>query len=373
MTAIISLVGLSGASSYGRAAFAVNAKAFGAAGDGVQDDTAALQAALDYCFGPGSSPHGAANSVANTMLRIPPGLYKITSPLLITQAVGARIIGSGRFTTKIQNITAGSTVISTNGCAYSRFESLWLGANGAGSCCFDLNWDGTSGGVALQSNTFADMLFDGADLGVQVGRGGTMGSENLFVNCFFARNAVAGFKTCNFNALQNRVLGGNMQSCGIGVWVSSGSVPLVDGVGFQGQTSYDIQVDNSANDTILMMSCRSESLNHARLGNRVHAKFESCSHLNAANGVFVAANNCPTVIDNCVSIGGQIPACSERMSIRNSSFGRTDWLVLPIAPGVIEVENVQYGGTPNGSGAGNPVVINRQRATPAGFLSYTPS
>src|SRR5690242_12407411 len=61
---------------------------FGAIGDFATDDTRALQAALDYCFGPPTAPHGTAGVAANGVLRIPPGRYKVSSPLQIAKLHG---------------------------------------------------------------------------------------------------------------------------------------------------------------------------------------------------------------------------------------------------------------------------------------------
>jgi polygalacturonase len=46
---------------------------FGAVGDFATDDTAALQAALDHCFGSSDVPHGTPNVRQNKVLYIPPG------------------------------------------------------------------------------------------------------------------------------------------------------------------------------------------------------------------------------------------------------------------------------------------------------------
>jgi Pectate lyase superfamily protein len=157
----------------------VNVKAmFGAAGDGAKDDTAAIQAAIDYCFGAQSDPHGYA-AHKNKILFFPPGQFKITSPLLFSKVHGGRIFGSGRFVTKIAN-EAGSSVFITNGCQYSHFEGMELQGTG-NSTLFDLNSDGTV--VALQSNTFLDIFFSGGAVGMNIGRNGFMGSENPFLNC----------------------------------------------------------------------------------------------------------------------------------------------------------------------------------------------
>jgi hypothetical protein len=131
---------------------------FGAVGDFATDDTAALQAALDHCFGSVDSPHGTPNVRQNKALYIPPGHYKITAPLTVKYLHGGRIVGAGRFVTQIENVTPGSSVIVTNGCGYARFEAMRLTAS-AGGKSFDLDWDGSAGGPALQSNTFCRHVF----------------------------------------------------------------------------------------------------------------------------------------------------------------------------------------------------------------------
>lgn len=61
---------------------AVNVRYFGAKGDGVADDTAAIQAAIDYAFDSGSM-----------RVYVPAGTYKITSPLLLRSSYDSSVIG----------------------------------------------------------------------------------------------------------------------------------------------------------------------------------------------------------------------------------------------------------------------------------------
>src|SRR5437899_2913286 len=58
----------------------LSAAAYGAAGDGAADDTAALQAALDAAFAPGGPG----------FLLLPPGNYKVTRTLRISPPEGQR-------------------------------------------------------------------------------------------------------------------------------------------------------------------------------------------------------------------------------------------------------------------------------------------
>jgi len=107
-------------------AVSVKDSRFGAVGDGATDETAALQAALDHCFGSTGTPHGTAGVYQNKALWVPAGHYKITAPLTVKYLHGARIMGAGRFVTHIENVTSSSSVFVTNGCGYSRFECMRL-------------------------------------------------------------------------------------------------------------------------------------------------------------------------------------------------------------------------------------------------------
>lgn len=347
---------------------------FGAHGDGHADDTAAIQAAVNSCFGSPETPHGSAMMSQNGVLYFPFGTYRITAPIEFTKLHGCRIVGSGRFTTQIVNETGGSA-FRTNGCSYSHFEGIYLRSSGNNSAVLDLSWDGTPGGAALQSNTFLDMFFDGGDYGVDIGAGGYMGSENIFVNCFWYRSTVAGLKTSNFNACQNTIVGGNFQACNTGIWVSRGSVCVVESTGFQLQKEWDIRIDNSANDTMNIVGCRSESPNFVQVKNYVHASILGCTQASPTSvGYFLQPGGCPTTVERCVSVTGQIALESEaRLSVRGSSFGRTDWLRYgPLLPNqTIELEDVQFGGTPNShSLLSPPTKIAKQRITSAGVHEY---
>jgi len=322
----------------------LNVKAFGAKGDGVADDTAAIQAAVNECFGTRLSPHSWPKAHTNRPLFFPAGLYRTTASIDLTDIRGAHIFGAGRFDTTIIN-SAGKSVFRTNGFEYCRVEMMRLTSEGRSADVFDLDWTG-GGKTALQSNTFADMFFDGGAVGVNIGKSGFMGSENLFINCFYGPCSVAGIKTSNFNALQNTMLGGNIQSCSIGLWVFRGSFSVYN-TGFQESGTCDIKIDNSANDTTVISGARSESPSFVRLRNGVTAHIVGCAHLSANKGIFAEIDSCPAVIDSCVSLGGALKG-SGSVLISNSSFGRADWLDADsIRAGSYELRNCYVGGTQN--------------------------
>ncbi len=295
---------------------------YGAKGDGATDDTAAIQAALDAAYGTTGSPHG-LSATNNRAVHFPPGDYRITSALTLRSVIGAHIFGAGRFTTRIQNISGGN-VFTTNGFEYSRVERMELVTSGSG-VAFDLDWDNT-GSAALQSNTFSDMYFEGGAYGVRIGVTGYMGSENSFLNCFFAGASVAGLGVKNYNALQQTVVGGNFQSCAIGIWVAAGSAPVIHGVGFQGSTDTDIAVDNSAGDCYSISGCRSEgSPNFLRLHNGSAAHVAGCTQLSGTAGVFAYIESGGATfpgslcVDNCYSLNGIFTA-NGKLYIRGSLF-----------------------------------------------------
>lgn len=312
------------------------------------DDTQYLRDAIAYCFGPPSDPHGGGiGSCANKTLYFSPGQYRITDTLDLTGLQGARIMGAGRMSVRVEQETTGKSVFRTNGCQYSVFEGLMLHA-GAGGVCFDLDYDGTGSHlVALQSNTFRDMMFLGGDFGVRIAIAGFMGSENLFQNCGFEGHAVAGLATSCFNALQQTVIGGNFQGCGVGILMNLGSVPVIHGVGFQQQSECDIKTLGGV-ETIAIAGCRSESKNF--LWTNTHASIASCLHTGPADGVFVNNHNSQqVVIEACVSTEGSVVSNGwPQMRISNSAFGRgpnlTDWLSLELNEGSnVELENVSWG------------------------------
>ena len=346
---------------------------FGAAGDFSVDDTAAIQAAVNHCFGSPAAPHSSAMASKNSVLYFPAGNYRITAPIKLTKLHGCRVIGSGRFATQIVNV-AGGPIFATNGCGYSHFEGIYLRSSDTSSAVFDLNWDGTPGGAALQSNSFIDMFFDGGAYGIDIGAGGFMGSENIFLNCFWYRCATAGLKTSNFNACQNTIVGGNIQACNMGVWVSRGSVTVIESVGFQLQREWDIRVDNSANDTMNVIGCRTESQNFMQIKNYVQAVVLGCTQASPHDsGTFLEPAGCPATAERCVSTNGQIVLDAEaRLTVRGCSFGRKDWLSYGTLyfDQVIEIEDVQYNGTPNSHPNGAPLQIARQRISSEGTFDY---
>lgn len=342
---------------------------YNATGDGSTDDTAAIQAAIDACFGTAASPHGKTNAYLNKVLLIPFGNYKITSPLVLTSIIGGRIVGGGKYSTTVRNAT-GTGIFTTNGFAHCAVEEVqFVGA--AGATLFNLDWDNT-GEVALEGNYFRDILFQTGAIGCNIGASDHMGSENIFINCHFDSFTTAGLQTSNFNAVQNTIIGGNISSCAKGIAVESGSCTVIQSVGFQLNTSYDIFINGSANDTCVVSGCRSESINFVKSGPGGHLLVQGCGQTSGTEGHFVVAEQNPVTIERCVSLNGNVAIWDSgvRTTVRGSSFGRTDWVdnTTFSGSGAFEIQDVMYGGTPNTTPG---TIIQCQRWTSAGQLNYT--
>src|SRR5262249_47367331 len=124
-----------------RLAEIVNVRDYGAIGDGVNDDTSAIQAAFNAAFGSASQPNGNNGKFVNRPVYFPHGNYRVTSPLTLRSVIGGHIFGSGSLSTSIfyaGPVPGGSTItsmIATNGFAYSRVEGLNLSISGTETVC----------------------------------------------------------------------------------------------------------------------------------------------------------------------------------------------------------------------------------------------
>jgi hypothetical protein len=206
-------------------------KDFGAVGDGVTDDTAAIQATFDAAFGTSASPHG-DRAYLNRPVYFPAGGYKITRPLILTRVKGAYIFGDGMNSSTIiwgSNVFPGNTLtggnpnnsitpmIQMDGFAFSRITNLnFYFSNGQdknSTCIYGFGNSSTSP-VVLDFCSFA-----GASYGVLLGAGSPNNvSEWQFRGCRFAENGQAGVFIVGQNTL-------NMMfySCG---FAHNGSAPL---------------------------------------------------------------------------------------------------------------------------------------------------
>ncbi len=90
----------------------INVKDFGAKGDGVTDDTASIQAAIDYAFTLGGDVGYSGFWIRGSKVFIPKGEYKISSTLVVKK--GVCVQGDGRSSTRIfpDAVFSGTAIIN---------------------------------------------------------------------------------------------------------------------------------------------------------------------------------------------------------------------------------------------------------------------
>lgn len=166
----------------------LNIRDFGAVGDGITDDTQAIQDAIDSLplnstdYGV-LSPKGFANG--GTIL-IPRGRYKITQSLILKR--GIRIIGNGRESSQIISFCTSSVLKYNDEGRYTQDEivvkdlSIWQDASviptgGAGIETF-------IGPASVQSIgvIFENLYIEGTFRGILLGAGVACSVKNVYVN-----------------------------------------------------------------------------------------------------------------------------------------------------------------------------------------------
>lgn len=159
----------------------INVKAFGAKGDGITDDTDALQAAI------------MAGAAAKTTVIVPSGTYMVSSPIVIPAGEGLTVAGAG-WGASIKLLAASDCFVFQMTAADTRvvFRDLRIDGN-----CLEQGVTGTSGGID-GSGSVASLYFnlhfvgcrdDGLFLGGMTG--GAFGHNNRVIGCLFDGSMVS--------------------------------------------------------------------------------------------------------------------------------------------------------------------------------------
>jgi hypothetical protein len=166
-----------------------------AAGDGITDDTAALQSALN----------DVGNSGKPDVIYLPAGAYKITSTLYLSNRRNISVVGESPSTTTIKWAGAsGGTMFWADGVAFSKWSRItWDGSNTA-AVAFAHRWN-TAHPMAAVSLRHEDEVFQNAQRCLV---GGSMAagydnndSEVSVVRAVFKNCTDAGLSTESWNAL----------------------------------------------------------------------------------------------------------------------------------------------------------------------------
>jgi Ca2+-binding RTX toxin-like protein len=179
---------------------------YGAKGDGVTDDTAALQAALANV---GLNGH-------SSVLYLPAGTYKISSTLNLAAREHISIIGEDPGTTTIKWAgPTGGTELHIDGLDYSQFSRLTFDGAGIAGVLVDQSWSG--GNYFDTGNQYADDFFKDAAIGIQGGAQGGGFADTSVLRDHFSNLTTAGIITRNYNALDLSVAYSTFDHCYVGV------------------------------------------------------------------------------------------------------------------------------------------------------------
>lgn len=130
-------------------------KDYGAQGDGKTDDTAAIQKLYNLA---------SSGKVKN--IYFPPGKYRITKTLVLSNQKGLYVVGHGRDTVLFWDGEKGGSIYRSNGIHRSRYEGITYDGRGiAGICC-----EHCSQTRYETSITYKNCAFMNADIGIATSR-----------------------------------------------------------------------------------------------------------------------------------------------------------------------------------------------------------
>lgn len=187
-----------------------------AVGDGVADDTAAIQAALLMMQGEKS---------ATSVVYLPPGTYRIIDTLTVKQVQGGAIYGHGEATKIVWDGAEGGRMFRSNGFGRNLFFGLsWDGA-GKAAVGIDHASDGHyETRVRHQYESFRNFT----EAGIRVGKDQNIATaEVLFYDLLF-ENCEQGLSFLEFNDYNNAVVRTVFRNCGIAIHAPRGNVYVRD-------------------------------------------------------------------------------------------------------------------------------------------------
>jgi hypothetical protein len=325
---------------------------YGAVGNGMADDTSALQSALNDL---GKSGHAA-------VLYIPAGTYRITSTVTLQSQQYVSIIGADPNTTTLKwGGATGGVLLHIDGVAYSRFDRLTFAGSGTAGVLVYQSLTGYSQGQYFDSgNEYADDVFQDATYGIRGGNNDLGAAESSVLRCQFLRHTGAGIILKNFNALDwfiwyctfNDNYDGVSNNPGAGNFHVFGSL-------FQRSTNADIDIGNTG-----LFSFRYNT----SIGSKQFFILPS-SGSNGAELMFQGNTIADTTSDTAISIGtvGPVFLMDNVIASRSGATGAAVVQNASDVPDMVAVGNTFTVNNPMTvtGGSGTPRFINVDNQTVA--------
>lgn len=180
-------------------------KNYQAIGNGIADDTKAIQKALDELGEPGHSP----------VLYIPKGTYRITATLTMKTKKGIAIYGEDPLKTIIKwDGNAGEKMFFLNGVSYSEYGRITWDGNKKASVAYAHEWDGKVKYANSGSQHFDEVFLN---TGVGIKSGINMDAEMSIRRCRFYNCSSAAVSLQGSNALDWWIWDCYFEKCNVGV------------------------------------------------------------------------------------------------------------------------------------------------------------
>lgn len=243
---------------------------WGATGDGVTDDTTALQAGMT-----------AAVSVNAGTIRVPAGTYRYTSLGLsnnVLHSISLIGVGSASGGTIFDWIGTG-TGFKTNFSSFSSIERIYFHGNNSGIGAL---FTGPNAGTNSHGMRVVNCIFQDFDYGVSVGESSHAASEIVFESCVFDSNDVDGVLIANGNTISISFRDGSYTANGsYGLEdAGSGTMITINGGGASGNVIADFKFISGLG-TYVVRNVRTEMAGANSLfilgGNGPNVTVESCS------------------------------------------------------------------------------------------------
>ncbi len=208
-----------------------------AVGDGIADDTRAIQAALNEVSEQTGRP---------ATVYLPPGTYRITRTLELKQKDGVAVMGCGRLTRILWDGPGGkgddARMFWSNGSPRSRYIGLTWDGQGKAHVGFDHDSKGYFE-TEIDHRHEAFLNFTGS--GIRIGHdqntpGAQATAETTYANCLFV-NCENGFTLMQFNDYNHTVTGCEFRGCGVAVNSVGGANFYVRDTHFENSRGTDIR------------------------------------------------------------------------------------------------------------------------------------